>query len=302
MRDVPRFKVEPGLVLGLAMLLGGVGIPPAHAQETIYIGGREHGPAVQVDMSALTRDRGIPVRRTRRGPPDILPLDPANANPARAATSIWLPPIPSSVPAQSAEDVERTAAVPAIPRAETPARNAPLPLRHGLTPAASPPPSMGSAHLNPSEPPKPISPVRPEVTEAIPQAARVKPPEPASTPLAVVALPAGLTPAKPAYPRSDAAAAILFVPGAIELTTQAAAQLDAVLASLTEKQRLQLKAHASGGQDDAEVRRTALKRALSARSHLLAAGLESTRIDVRALGPAGDGGPDDRLDVIVVAQ
>ncbi len=47
---------------------------------------------------------------------------------------------------------------------------------------------------------------------------------------------------------------------------------------------------------------TALKRALSARSHLLAAGLESTRIDVRAMGPAGDGGPDDRLDVIVVAQ
>lgn len=94
----------------------------------------------------------------------------------------------------------------------------------------------------------------------------------------------------------------MFAPGAIELTAEAAAQLDALLASLTQKERVQLKAHASGAQDDAEVRRIALKRALAARSHLLANGMESTRIDVRALGPAGDGGPDDRLDVIVVAQ
>ncbi|MEQ1890208.1 MAG: OmpA family protein, partial [Alphaproteobacteria bacterium] len=97
-------------------------------------------------------------------------------------------------------------------------------------------------------------------------------------------------------------AAILFAPGAVELTPEAAVQLDALRASLTQNQRVQLKAHASGAQDDAGVRRVALKRALAARSHLLAGGLESARIDVRALGPAADGGPDDRLDVIVVAQ
>ena len=80
------------------------------------------------------------------------------------------------------------------------------------------------------------------------------------------------------------------------------AQLDALAASLSQSERVQIKAHASGGQDDAQVRRIALKRALAARSHLLAGGLDSTRIDVRALGPAADGGSDDRLDLIVVAQ
>lgn len=48
-----------------------------------------------------------------------------------------------------------------------------------------------------------------------------------------------------------------------------------------------------------EARRIALARALAARSYLMRKGLASSRIDIRALGPAGDGGSDDRVDVKV---
>ena len=95
---------------------------------------------------------------------------------------------------------------------------------------------------------------------------------------------------------------MLFAPGAVDLSPEAAAQLDALASSLTGQTRLQLKAHASGADNDAETRRTALKRALAARTHLLAKGVDSTRIDVRALGPVTDGGPPDRVDLIVLTQ
>jgi outer membrane protein OmpA-like peptidoglycan-associated protein len=63
--------------------------------------------------------------------------------------------------------------------------------------------------------------------------------------------------------------------------------------------RVQLRAYAddSGG-NASKARRLSLSRALSVRSFLIENGLRSTRIDVRALGVARDGGPADRVDVI----
>lgn len=63
--------------------------------------------------------------------------------------------------------------------------------------------------------------------------------------------------------------------------------------------RVQLRAYAddSGG-NASKARRLSLSRALSVRSFLIESGLRSTRIDVRALGVARDGGPADRVDVI----
>ncbi len=282
MLDAQRIKLKPGIAWTAVALLSLAVTLPALAQETVYIGGRSTGPAVEVDLSALNRG-GIPVRRTRPGPPDILPLDPANAPLARATSSAPLTPPPAIAPVQA----------PVTPPA-APTQLTPRPLSAGLTPAAAQP--AAKANLSASAPPKAIIPARAAVTNAVA-------PPPVEAPQAVAALPpAGLSPSISSAPSEGVAAALMFAPGAIELTAEATAQLDALIASLTQKERLQLKAHASGGQDDAEVRRIALKRALAARSHLLANGMESTRIDVRALGPAGDGGPDDRLDVIVVAQ
>lgn len=291
MLDAQRAKLNPAIAWMAATLLMMVVASPAHAQETVYIGGRSAGPAVEVDLSVLNQG-GIPTRRTRPGPPDILPLDPASAPLARAASSVRLSPPRPIAPVQTPV----IAPAPA-PAAQTPTQLSPMPLTSGLTPAAAPAQPAAKASLSASAPPKPIIPAKAAAANA------VAPPPPVEAPKVVAALPpVGLSPSVPSVSSEGVAAALLFAPGAIELTAEAVAQLDALITSLTQKERVQLKAHASGGQDDAEVRRIALKRALAARSHLLAGGMESTRIDVRALGPAGDGGPDDRLDVIVVAQ
>lgn len=294
MSDVQRIKLNQGIGWTVAVLLLMAGTFPAMAQETVYIGGRSTGPAVEVDFSALNRG-GIPMRRARPGPPDILPLDPAYAPAARATSSVRLTPPQAITPVQP--PVAATLPVTAPPPAAAPTHLTPRPLSAGLTPAPAPAQPAAKANLSASAPPKPIIPAKAAVTNV------VAPPPPVEAPRAVAALPpAGLNPSVPSAPSEGVAAALMFAPGAIELTAEAAAQLDALMTSLTQKERVQLKAHASGAQDDAEVRRIALKRALAARAHLLANGMESTRIDVRALGPAADGGPDDRLDVIVVAQ
>ncbi len=61
-----------------------------------------------------------------------------------------------------------------------------------------------------------------------------------------------------------------------------------------------VKGYASGSADDpSAARRLSLTRALVARAVLLAQGISSTRIYVRALGSHGSGGPPDRVDVTV---
>jgi outer membrane protein OmpA-like peptidoglycan-associated protein len=63
--------------------------------------------------------------------------------------------------------------------------------------------------------------------------------------------------------------------------------------------RVQLLAYASGTPDQAsKARRTSLSRALAVRTYLLAQGVQSTRIDVRALGNTTDEQPVDRVDAI----
>jgi outer membrane protein OmpA-like peptidoglycan-associated protein len=89
-----------------------------------------------------------------------------------------------------------------------------------------------------------------------------------------------------------------------ELSRTAAEQLRTLAARLKDKDaRLQLKAYASGGADGASrAKRVSLSRGLAVRSYLIDQGMRSTQIDVRALGVVRDGGPDDRVDVAVLAQ
>lgn len=290
-------RLKPGIPWVIAALLLVLTSPPVLAQETVYIGGRSAGPAVEVDLSALNGQ--YPRRIARPGPPDILPPDPANAPRARATSSVRLAPPPhtyaSRPPVATRPPAAAAIASSSAPVTGAPGNITPTPLNPGLTPSPAPARPVTKSPLTAAAPPKPITPVTAG-------AGRVAPPPPAaSPPQAMVALPAGLSPSVSSAPAA-AAAAIMFAPGAIELTPEATAQLDALMASLGGQDRVQLKAHASGAQNDAETRRIALKRALAARSHLLASGMESARIDVRALGPAGDGGADDRIDVIVVTQ
>lgn len=66
--------------------------------------------------------------------------------------------------------------------------------------------------------------------------------------------------------------------------------------------RVQVMAYASGSDDASKARRLSLSRALAVRSYLIEQGIGSTRIDVRALGNASEGGPADRVDLMVLSR
>ena len=84
----------------------------------------------------------------------------------------------------------------------------------------------------------------------------------------------------------------------IEETEKLAAFADGLLRNDTA--RLQLRSYASNIDDSASAaRRLSLARALAVRSFLIEAGVNSTRIDVRALGAKNESGPPDRVDLVV---
>lgn len=66
--------------------------------------------------------------------------------------------------------------------------------------------------------------------------------------------------------------------------------------------RLQVRSYA--GIDDSAAsasRRLSFKRALAVRSFLIEQGVRSTRVDLRALGPAEDTGPAERVDIFLTS-
>ncbi len=67
--------------------------------------------------------------------------------------------------------------------------------------------------------------------------------------------------------------------------------------------RLQLLAYAGGAaQTPSQARRLSLSRALAVRARLIEKGIRSTRIDVRALGNKSEGGPPNRVDIIITTR
>jgi outer membrane protein OmpA-like peptidoglycan-associated protein len=67
--------------------------------------------------------------------------------------------------------------------------------------------------------------------------------------------------------------------------------------------RLQVQAYAAGTTETASrAKRLSLNRALAVRAALVDRGVRSTRIDVRANGAKPEGGPADRVDVVIVQR
>ena len=67
--------------------------------------------------------------------------------------------------------------------------------------------------------------------------------------------------------------------------------------------RILLKAFAGrAGDKSHEAHRLALRRGLAVRRYLISRGVPSTKIDVRAVGGATDGGYLDRVDVVAAAS
>ena len=197
-----------------------------------------------------------------------------------------------------------------------------------LTTPAAPAPSHPPAHRPPParRPAHPATPVRPGAARpasarpvpAKPATPAPLPPVPPAPPPAVVIPPPVVVPIPPPAPpppvpvsptapgsASDVSGGlrITFGPGATDLNpaTQAALVGIAQKAKAAPGAPVTLLAHAAEITDDPSTpRRLSLTRALVARAVLISQGIESTRIYVRALGPADlDGGPADRVDVVI---
>ena len=110
---------------------------------------------------------------------------------------------------------------------------------------------------------------------------------------------AALTPG----PRPDLGTPIrlLFEPESATLSNDAGQTLNQLAAYLlgAQGQRIQLLAYADASEGGNSVaRRLSLSRALSVRGYLVAKGVSSSQIDVRALGTKFEEGPPDRVDIL----
>ena len=196
---------------------------------------------------------------------------------------VAIAPLPPAVPAPKPPALPKAAP----PRMATPATRAPLPppAAPAPAPAVKPPPMVKQAS-RPAAPPKASS-------AASSRAQKRSKPQTAALP------------PSPSKVGAGGSLRLKFGAGSAKLNADATRKLKSVAEAMSEdaKLRLQLLAYAGGSSQGASrARRLSLSRALSARSFLIGAGVRSTRIDVRALGNKSDGGPPDRIDVIVTKR
>lgn len=99
---------------------------------------------------------------------------------------------------------------------------------------------------------------------------------------------------------------VKFSPDATALPSGSRQVLNAFAARLRAdgKLHVELIAHATGGPGESlEARRISLARAIAVRSYLIDKGIDSLRIDVRALGNHPEDGPvADQVDLMLVTQ
>jgi len=147
--------------------------------------------------------------------------------------------------------------------------------------------------------------------------APVTPAQTATVPSTVTVIPAPALPTeKPAEPPSSTTVAaptpppaplpspvrLLFEAGTTDLTPvdEAAIRELAHAIPAPDTSSVNVLAYAAGKPDDASTaRRLSLSRGMAVRSVLLASGVPSTQIYVRALGAAASDGPADRVELIV---
>jgi len=220
---------------------------------------------------------------------------PPPATPPRA-TAATPPPAPPAATTRG-DDGPR---MPAVPQGQLTARDVapPPPEPRGQARSLTPPPAP---------PPAPAATTSPPASSSQQAARTVAPPPPPSSSTATTAAPRSEPPRVAALPPADdETTQIRFRSGSAALAADDEQRLADIAKRLqgTDK-RLQLRAYADDSSDDSSpsrARRLSLSRALAVRSYLIENGMRSTRIDVRALGIARDGGPPDRVDVILLER
>ncbi|MEP0069234.1 OmpA family protein [Pyruvatibacter sp.] len=290
-------KLSPALPIA-AVLVATLAVAPTMAQQN---------SDVSVNLEALglspTLDAGSEPRlilkypgsstATRQVPQLRYPSVPApTARPKPPAPATTVKAAPAEAPAPkaamqavkpAAQPATQPAAQPAVEAAATPPAKPET--RATATAAATPAPQPVEAtppkSITPAAEPAPAPVTAPAVEE--PQVAALSPPAP------VTALPDP----DPAILR------VLFDEDTAAIIGSARSDLDAIGESLRyDPRRIELKAYGGEpGNKASEARRISLKRGLAVRAYLIGLGIDSRRIDVRALGGVTDTGSADRVDV-----
>lgn len=190
--------------------------------------------------------------------------------------------------------------------AEAPAKVETAPRAVQFAKAPEPPPAPPAAAAVPPLPPAPapmiiappVAPVAPAPVVQAPVAPAMPVVQPAAPPpqLAAVAPPAaGLI-------RKGDNLTVLFAVESEHLPDTARGDLEKMAQKMERDEglTLQLLAYAAGDEANAsKARRLSLTRALKVRTYLMELGVRSTRIEVRALGNKVEGGPADRVDLVL---
>lgn len=227
---------------------------------------------VTLDLHALDKGQGHTAAPTPEKPERAKPEHPKRG---RAAKPAPRKPVAKAKPEPAPETPPAAAAKPA-----------PNPAPQANAPPVAPQGSRPTATL-PVAPPPGVS-LAPIVVQ--PPAAKPEPP-----PAPPIAADAG-----GGVERTSDGLRVLFATGRTDLTASTEAAIKAYLASVprTESTSFNVTAYAAGGPEDPSTpRRLSLSRALAIRSVMLADGVASARIYLRALGAAHGDGPVDRVDV-----
>jgi len=260
---------------------------------------------VTVDLHALDALPSLPEAPARRSPPSLVPAprapvaaaEPAGpgqrpvvampASPAIAAQSRPASPAPSAAPPGPSHAAVASVSPtgPASPSAPPPA--APSSTAPARPPAAAPPP-----------PPATMAPTPPAVASIAPIPPPAPPANAAPPPAPPIAADAGSTASA-----TSAGLRLTFAAGKSDLSPGSADSVKHVVqgAPPGDATTFNVLAYAAGDPDDPSVaRRLSLERAIAVRSVLMADGVPSSRIYLRALGSEPGQGPPDRVDLSVL--
>ena len=280
----------------------------AMAQETVIIGGSGL-PEVEIHLEVLDSLGPLPPQPLRLQPPGsglgasrvtrlTRPLTPPGRDtvpPPPPPRALYAVPVMPPAPTVTAKPAPTVTATPA------PAASALLRERTAVAPKAAAPKAAA-----PKAAPAPVmaKAAAPKAAAPLPETAKAPKAPPAAKPKAPVTKTAALPPAKaPDKPARGKILRFEFTGNSAELPGNATSELKTLAERLlrADSLRVEVKAYASaveGGPSAA--RRLSLSRALAVRAFLIGQGVRSTRIDVRALGNRSEGGPPERVDLVVV--
>ena len=287
-------------------------------------------PGTAIDNSCACPPARTTVRKRRPAKPAVKAATPASAvapaptpvpNPAPTpapapAAPKASPPTPAPAPALKPAPAPAPVVTPAPPRAAvpTPAQTpAPAPAAAAAPAAApaKPPQQVATAPQALTPPPRPVTPpaAAPAPVAKLPEAPKAEAPK-AEVPKAepqVAAIPAAPQPSAPA--KTEAAPAdkpltIVYTTGS-QIPSDAAASMKDLTDRLAKDSslRVQLMSYASDAEKNvSRSRRLSLERAVAVRKLLMDNGVDSTRIEVRALGDQNAGGAPDRVDIVISSR